>query len=126
MAGLVEGKSGFVTGSAGGIGRATALALAREGAAVVVNDLEERRADGDETVRLIEEAGGQARFVADITRAADCEVLVAATVEAFGRIDFAHNNAGIERHATISDRSSFVTDVALTVDAGSTAGVTGR
>ena len=56
--GLVEGKSGLVTGAAGGIGRATALAFAREGAAVAVNDLEARRADGEETVRLIEGAGG--------------------------------------------------------------------
>jgi NAD(P)-dependent dehydrogenase (short-subunit alcohol dehydrogenase family) len=105
MAGLVEGKAGLVTGAAGGIGRATALALAREGAAgVVVNDLESKRAEGEETVRLIEESGGRARFVVgDVTRAADQEALVAATVEAFGRLDFAHNNAGIEYHATIPD-----------------------
>jgi NAD(P)-dependent dehydrogenase (short-subunit alcohol dehydrogenase family) len=102
---LMEGKAGLVTGAAGGIGRATALTLAREGAAgVVVNDLESRRADGEETVRLIEEAGGRARFVAgDVTKAADQQALVAATVEAFGRLDFAHNNAGIEYHATIPE-----------------------
>src|SRR6266536_2667414 len=57
MPGLVEGKAGLVTGAAGGIGRATALALAREGAAgVLVCDLESRRADGEATVRLIEQA----------------------------------------------------------------------
>ena len=104
MAGLVEGKAGLVTGAAGGIGRATALALAREGAAVVVNDLGSRRAEGEETVRLIEVEGGEARFVeGDVTRAVDCEALVSVTVSAFGRLDFAHNNAGIEYHATIHE-----------------------
>lgn len=105
MAGLVEGKAGLVTGAAGGIGRATALALAREGAAgIVVNDLESRRADGEETVRLIDEAGGRAQFVAaDVTRASEQQALVAAAVEAFGRLDFAHNNAGVEYHATIPE-----------------------
>ena len=105
MPGLVEGKAGLVTGAAGGIGRATALALAREGAAgIVVNDLESRRADGEETVRLIEEAGGRAQFAAaDVTRASEQQALVAATVEAFGRLDFAHNNAGVEYHATIPE-----------------------
>ena len=103
MALLMEGKAGLVTGAAGGIGRATALVFAREGAAVAVNDLEQRRADGDETVRLIEEQGGRARFVAgDVSRATDSQALVVATVEAFGRLDFAHNNAGIELQATIT------------------------
>jgi NAD(P)-dependent dehydrogenase (short-subunit alcohol dehydrogenase family) len=115
--GLLEGKAGLVTGAAGGIGRATAITLAREGAAgVVVNDLESRRADGEETLRLVEEAGGRARFVAgDVTRAADQEALVAATVEAYGRLDFAHNNAGIEYHATIAetDESEFDRIVAV-------------
>ena len=105
MTGLVEGKAGLVTGAAGGIGRATALTLAREGAAgVVVNDLESRRADAEETVRLVEDAGGHARFVAgDVTRASDQQALVAATVETFRSLDFAHNNAGIEYHATIPE-----------------------
>jgi NAD(P)-dependent dehydrogenase (short-subunit alcohol dehydrogenase family) len=105
VSGLVEGKAGLVTGAAGGIGRATALALAREGAAgIVVNDLESRRADGEETVRLIDEAGGRAQFVAaDVSRASEQQALVAATVEAFGRLDFAHNNAGVEYHATIPE-----------------------
>jgi NAD(P)-dependent dehydrogenase (short-subunit alcohol dehydrogenase family) len=118
MPGLVEGKAGLVTGAAGGIGRATALALAREGAAgVVVNDLESRQGDGEETVRLIEEAGGQARFVAgDVTRPSDQQALVAATVEAFGRLDFAHNNAGVEYHATIPETEEAEFDRILAVN----------
>jgi NAD(P)-dependent dehydrogenase (short-subunit alcohol dehydrogenase family) len=104
VAGLVEGKAGLVTGAAGGIGRATALAFAREGASVVVVDLEARRADGEETVRLVSEAGGRAVFVAaDVSREADCEAMVAATVHEFGRLDFAHNNAGIEQHGPIHE-----------------------
>jgi NAD(P)-dependent dehydrogenase (short-subunit alcohol dehydrogenase family) len=103
MPGLVEGKAGLVTGAAGGIGRATALALAREGAAgVLVCDLESRREDGEETVRLIEQEGGHADFAAgDVSVEADCQTLVARTVGAFGHLDFAHNNAGIELQATI-------------------------
>jgi NAD(P)-dependent dehydrogenase (short-subunit alcohol dehydrogenase family) len=102
--GLVDGKSGLVTGGAGGIGRATALCFAREGAALAVNDLEARREDGEETVRLIEAEGGRALFFAgDVTSAADHVRLVADTVAAFGRLDFAHNNAGVELQATVED-----------------------
>jgi NAD(P)-dependent dehydrogenase (short-subunit alcohol dehydrogenase family) len=111
MPGLVEGKAGLVTGAAGGIGRATALALAREGAAgVLVTDLEARRADGEETVRLIEQNGGHAAFVAgDVTVSADCRAVVQATLDAFGHIDFAHNNAGVELQDSIvgTDEADF-------------------
>jgi NAD(P)-dependent dehydrogenase (short-subunit alcohol dehydrogenase family) len=111
MPGLVEGKAGLVTGSAGGIGRATALALAREGAAgVLVTDLESRREDGLETVRLIEQTGGHAEFVAgDVSVEADCRALVQHTVQAFGRLDFAHNNAGVELQDSIveTDEADF-------------------
>jgi NAD(P)-dependent dehydrogenase (short-subunit alcohol dehydrogenase family) len=105
MPGLVEGKAGLVTGSAGGIGRATAVALAREGAAgVLVADLESRRDDGEETVHLIEQEGGHAVFLAgDVSVEADCRAMVMQTIEAFGRLDFAHNNAGIELQDTICD-----------------------
>jgi NAD(P)-dependent dehydrogenase (short-subunit alcohol dehydrogenase family) len=109
--GLVEGKAGLVTGAAGGIGRATALALAREGAAgVLVTDLAARRADGEETVRLIEQNGGHAAFVpGDVTVEADCRTVVQATLDAFGHIDFAHNNAGVELQDTIvgTDEADF-------------------
>ena len=97
MPGLLQDQVGVITGAAGGIGRATAIACAREGAAVVIADLARARDDGEETLRLIEEQGGRARFVAcDVTSADDQEALVAETVGAFGRLDFAHNNAGID------------------------------
>jgi NAD(P)-dependent dehydrogenase (short-subunit alcohol dehydrogenase family) len=111
MPGMVEGKAGLVTGAAGGIGRATALALAREGAAgVLVTDLEARREDALETVRLIEQEGGHAEFLAgDVSVEQDCRAVVAATLEAFGHLDFAHNNAGVELQATIvgTDEADF-------------------
>ncbi|TFD46943.1 glucose 1-dehydrogenase [Cryobacterium frigoriphilum] len=91
-----DGKAGLVSGAAGGIGRATALAFAREGGSVVVADLEALRPQAEETVRLITSSGGSAIFVpTDVTRAADVEALVNAVVETYGSLDFAHNNAGI-------------------------------
>jgi NAD(P)-dependent dehydrogenase (short-subunit alcohol dehydrogenase family) len=99
MPGLVEGRAGLVTGAAGGIGRATAVALAREGAAgVLVCDLEA----GEQTVHLIEQEGGHAEFLAgDVSVSADCAAAVARTVEVFGRLDFAHNNAGVELQESV-------------------------
>jgi NAD(P)-dependent dehydrogenase (short-subunit alcohol dehydrogenase family) len=111
MPGLVEGKAGLVTGAAGGIGRATALALAREGAAgVLVTDLGARREDALETLRLIEQEGGHAEFLAgDVSVEDDCRAMVAATLAAFGHLDFAHNNAGVELQETIvgTDEADF-------------------
>ncbi|MDX2251974.1 MAG: SDR family oxidoreductase [Nitrospira sp.] len=91
-----EGKVAFVTGGGSGIGRVTSLAFARAGAAVaVVGNTSE---DIAETVRLIEEAGGQALAVlCDVTHAAEIETAVEKTISAFGRLDFAFNNAGIEQ-----------------------------
>jgi len=95
MAGLVQGKVALVTGGSSGIGRATALTFAREGAKVVVADV--LVDGGEETVRLIKEAGGEAIFVkTDMTNPADIEAMVQKTVATYGRIDCAHNNAGIE------------------------------
>lgn len=96
MTGSMAGTSGLVTGAAGGIGRACAVRFAAEGAAVVVSDLESMRAGGEETVATITSAGGTAAFVpCDVTDPGRCEALVAHTVERYGRLDFAHNNAGI-------------------------------
>jgi NAD(P)-dependent dehydrogenase (short-subunit alcohol dehydrogenase family) len=118
MPGLVEGKAGLVTGAAGGIGRATALALAREGAAgILVCDLESRRDDGVQTVRLIEQEGGHAEFFAgDVSVEADCLGAVARTVAAFGRLDFAHNNAGVELQDTICGTSEEDFDKVIAVN----------
>lgn len=92
----LDGKVALVTGGASGIGRASAEAYARSGAAVVVADL-----DGDgaaETIARIERAGGQALFVrTDVAQEAQCERMVAAALERFGRLDVAFNNAGVMR-----------------------------
>jgi NAD(P)-dependent dehydrogenase (short-subunit alcohol dehydrogenase family) len=102
----MEGRAGLVTGAAGGIGRASAVALGRAGASVVIADLESEREGGEETVRLVEQAGGRARFVAcDVTRSDQVAHLVDATVRAYGRLDFAHNNAGIGVQGRIVDMS---------------------
>jgi NAD(P)-dependent dehydrogenase (short-subunit alcohol dehydrogenase family) len=92
------GKAVLVTGGAGGIGRAAALAFARAGARVAVSDV--NAAGGDETVGLIAQAGAEAIFVnADVSREAEVEMLIAKTVAAFGRLDCAFNNAGIEEES---------------------------
>ncbi|NUW32461.1 SDR family oxidoreductase [Nonomuraea sp. SMC257] len=84
----------LVTGAGSGIGRATALAFAREGARIVVAG--RNREPLAQTVKLAEEAGGTATAVtADVTRAADVERLVAETVAAYGALDIAVNNAGV-------------------------------
>jgi NAD(P)-dependent dehydrogenase (short-subunit alcohol dehydrogenase family) len=92
--GEFTGKVAIVTGASSGIGRSTALFYAREGAQVVVSDIDET--GGQETVRLIQAAGSEAFFVkTDVAVPADCDGLVKKTVKKFGRLDFACNNAGI-------------------------------
>src|SRR5436309_3001672 len=89
------GKVAFVTGAASGIGRAVALAFSGAGASVVAADVSKQ--GNQETARLIQEEGGRALAVrCDVTRAADVKAALDKTVEAFGRLDFAFNNAGIE------------------------------
>jgi NAD(P)-dependent dehydrogenase (short-subunit alcohol dehydrogenase family) len=90
----LEGKVALVTGGAAGIGRESALALAREGAKLVVSDV--NTAGGEETVGLIRETGGGAMFVrCDVAKAGEVEMLVAQVVEQYGRLDCAVNNAGV-------------------------------
>jgi NAD(P)-dependent dehydrogenase (short-subunit alcohol dehydrogenase family) len=101
MTRLFEDKVAMVTGAGDGIGRASALAFAREGAKVVVSDIAEQ--GGEETVRLIEGAGGEASFVrCDVSRAAEVEGLVERTLDLYGRLDAAHNNAGITTPQTLA------------------------
>src|SRR4051794_8627054 len=90
----LEGRTAIVTGSGSGIGRASATALAEAGANVVVVDLDETA--GKETVELLGVAGGDASFFrADVTRSSDVAAMVAHAVSTYGRLDCAHNNAGV-------------------------------
>ncbi len=99
-----EDKVVLITGGTSGIGRATAVAFAREGARVVVAGRREN--EGAETVALIEEAGGQGLFVrADVSIEEDVAALVARTVDTFGRLDCAFNNAGVMDFAPITEVS---------------------
>jgi len=92
---LLEDKITLITGGGSGIGRTTALAFARAGAKVVISGRRER--EGYETLGLVKKLGGQGEFIkADISKEADVEVLVNQTLAAYGRLDVAFNNAGIE------------------------------
>lgn len=92
--GRFEGKVSVVTGAASGIGRASAMGFARDGASVVVADID--AAGGEETVRLITEAGGTACFArTDVADSASVQEMVATAIDRYGRLDYAHNNAGI-------------------------------
>ncbi|MFD1929186.1 glucose 1-dehydrogenase [Sporosarcina siberiensis] len=94
MTKLLQDKVGIITASGDGIGRASALAFAAQGAKVVVSDMNEEA--GNETVRLIKEAGGEASFIfCNVTSEQNVIDLVKQTVEIYGRLDWAHNNAGI-------------------------------
>src|ERR1043166_4856110 len=94
MAGRVEGKVALVTGGASGIGRATALTFAREGAKLVIADMNAE--GGQQTVHMMTENGGEATFMqVDVTSASAVEAMLSKTVETYGRLDGAHNNAGI-------------------------------
>ena len=95
MSNKLEGKVALVTGGGSGIGKASALAFAREGARVAVADIDIE--GGKATVSNIENTGGQAIFIqANVSQAADVKAMVNKTVEVYGQLDYAFNNAGIE------------------------------
>lgn len=94
MTNLLKGKAGLVTAAGSGIGRASAVALANAGAKVMVSDISEE--GGQETVNIIKENGGEAQFFkCDVSDEEQVKALVDETVTVFGKLDFAHNNAGI-------------------------------
>ena len=104
MAGLLEGKAGIVTGAAGGIGRGIAIELAREGAYVLVSDLEPEAERAQETIALCQEAGGEAAWQAcDVTSAEAQDALVGDVLRTHGRLDFAVNNAGVAVHKPLTE-----------------------
>ena len=95
MSGKMQDKIVVITGSGSGIGREAALIFAREGAKVVVSDV--NVAGGDETVSLVKDAGGEATFIqCDVSKGPEVEGLIKGAVDTYGRLDAAFNNAGVE------------------------------
>jgi NAD(P)-dependent dehydrogenase (short-subunit alcohol dehydrogenase family) len=118
VAGRVAGKVALITGGASGIGRASALLFAREGAVIALADVNEEagRRVADEIVH----SGGRAFFEAmDVTRSADCQGLVERAIREFGQIDILFNNAGMIRRATVLDLSEEDWDRVMAVNAKS-------
>jgi NAD(P)-dependent dehydrogenase (short-subunit alcohol dehydrogenase family) len=108
-------KTALITGAASGIGRATALLFAREGAAVAVVDI--NRADGEAVAQAIAAQGGRAAFIlADVTRAGDCRAAVARCVDTFGGLHILFNNAGIIRRASVINTTEEEWDRVLAVN----------
>lgn len=121
MAGLLEGKIGFVTGASNGIGKGIALELAREGAYVVVSDIEAESANGLAVVNEIDQLGGNATFVAcDVTDFEQIQHLLDTTKAIAGRLDFVVNNAGIGPKGMLGDTDDQTFDLAIKVNLRST------
>ena len=120
MAGRLEGKVAIVTGAGSssegiGNGKATAILFAREGAKVLIVDQAEERAA--ETKAIIAEEGGEAFvFVADVTSAADCEAMVNAAVDRYGRLDILDNNVGISIRADVTEVTEEQWDKVMSVN----------
>src|SRR5271165_4539519 len=111
----LTGKVGIVTGGGTGIGKATALAMAKAGATVVIGNRD--AAKGEEVVQLIQQTQGRAVFQkTDVSRPSDVKALVERAVKEFGRLDIAHNNAGVDGqqvplHEQDIEKASFLFDV---------------
>ena len=110
----MKGQVALVTGAAQGIGRATALAFAREGAAVVISDLATEETTGQQVADEVRSLGGQALFtVCDVTREADIKAMIDLTVATFGRLDMACNNAGHQRHLSLHWKAFHASSLAV-------------
>jgi NAD(P)-dependent dehydrogenase (short-subunit alcohol dehydrogenase family) len=108
----LKGKVALITGSASGIGRATALLFAKEGAAVAAVDVNE--SEGKAVVQEIIADGGRAIFVrGDVTKASDCQLAVQQTVEQLGKLDILFNNAGIIRRASVLETTEEEWDLVM-------------
>jgi NAD(P)-dependent dehydrogenase (short-subunit alcohol dehydrogenase family) len=109
----LEGRVALVTGGSSGIGRATGIIFAREGAKVVVAS-DKNIEGGEETVRMIQQAGGDAIFVkADVSQAVDVEAMVNKAVDTYGRLDCAVNNAGVPGEKNDEEELERVIDINL-------------
>jgi NAD(P)-dependent dehydrogenase (short-subunit alcohol dehydrogenase family) len=111
----LQGKVAIITGAATGIGRATALLFAREGASVVVADINED--DAQRTVADIEDEGGSARFVqTDVSEAEDMRALMERAAEEMGGIDVIVNNAGAQRSGAVTEFEESEWDLLMSVN----------
>jgi glucose 1-dehydrogenase len=112
----LENKVAIVTGSSSGIGRAIAIEMARQGAAVTINYHKEAEA-ADQVLGQIEAAGGKAQVVqADVSSVADIQKLVDSTVATFGRLDILVNNAGMETRTSTLDTTERQFDLVIAID----------
>eukprot|EP01090_Pellita_catalonica_P007164 TRINITY_DN17777_c0_g1_i1.p1 TRINITY_DN17777_c0_g1~~TRINITY_DN17777_c0_g1_i1.p1 ORF type:complete len:291 (-),score=58.72 TRINITY_DN17777_c0_g1_i1:21-893(-) len=114
----LEGKVALITGGGNGIGRASSLLFARQGAKIVVADISEK--EGNETVRLIQGAGGEAAFVrADVSKPDNCRDMIAAAEDKYGKLNILFNNAGIMHHddSDAIDTDEKVWDLTMNINA---------
>lgn len=115
MNGRVKGKVAIVTGAAQGIGRGCAEMLAREGASIVVSDVQD--VEGEEVARRIRDSGAEAVYQrADVVEESQCAALIRATIETYGRLDVLVNNAGYFPRATLEETTSHLWDQVLNIN----------